>query len=162
NGLGSAICGPSTLVVGTTPGVTTNPSSQAVNVGGLVTFMAAASGNPAPTVQWQLSTNGGGAWSNISGAVSTTLTFNIVSASQAGNQYRAVFTNGAGSATTNAATLTVNTNSAVLSTPPSPLGAALTFTSMVAGSPSVGTVSFYLGSVSPSNQIGTAVNVSGG
>ncbi len=33
---------------------------------------------------------------------------------------------------------------------------------MIAGSPSVGTVSFYIGSVSPGNQIGTAVNVSGG
>jgi autotransporter-associated beta strand protein len=33
---------------------------------------------------------------------------------------------------------------------------------MVAGSPSVGTVSFYLGSVAQGNQIGSAVNVSGG
>src|SRR3989475_4716187 len=59
-----------------------------------------------PTVQWQVSTSGG-AFSNVSGATSTTLSFTTAS-SQNGNQYQAVFTNSAGSATTTAATLTVN------------------------------------------------------
>ena len=36
-------------------------------------FTAAASGAPLPTVQWQLSTNGGGTWGNISGATTDTL-----------------------------------------------------------------------------------------
>jgi hypothetical protein len=164
NSLGSAPSAPSTLIVNTAPAVTTQPSSQTVNIGNLVTFTAAASGNPAPSVQWQLSTNGGGAWSTINGATSTTLTFNSVAASQAGNQYRAVFTNSGGSVNTNAATLTVNTNTAILSSPssPAPQNVSVTFTAMIAGSPSVGTVSFYRGSVSPGNQIGTAVNVSGG
>ncbi len=77
NSLGSAVSGPSTLVVVTAPAVTTQPSSQTVNIGGLATFTAAASGNTAPTVQWQVSTNGG-AWSNVFGATSPTLTFNSV------------------------------------------------------------------------------------
>ncbi len=164
NSLGSALSGPSTLMVDTAPAVTTQPTSQTVNIGSLVSFTAAASGNATPTVQWQSSADGGGTWSNINGATATTLTFNSVSASQAGAKYRAVFTNGAGIATSNAATLTVNTNLAVVSTPnsPAPQGAAVTFTALVAGSPSVGTVSFYLGSVVQGNQIGAAVNISAG
>ena len=164
NSLGSASSGISTLVVATAPAVTMQPSSQTVDIGSLVTFTAAASGNAPPTVQWQVSTNGGGAWSNINGATSATLTFNSVSASQAGSEYRAIFTNSVSTATTNAATLTLNTNTAVLSAPssPAPPGAPVTFTAMIAGSPSVGTVSFYVGSVTPDNQIGSAVNVSGG
>jgi hypothetical protein len=35
--------------------------------GQTATFTVAASGNPAPTVQWQVSTNGGSTWSDISG-----------------------------------------------------------------------------------------------
>ena len=164
NSLGSATSGPSTLIVATVPGVTTQPSSQTVNIGSLVSFTAAASGNTPPTVQWQSSADGGVTWTNINGATSTTLTFNSVSTSQAGTEYRAVFTNSAGTATTDAATLTVNTNLAVVSSPnsPAPQGAAVTFTALVAGSPSVGTVSFYLGSVAQGNQIGAAVNISGG
>ena len=52
----------------------------------------------------------------------------------------------------------------VTSNPVGPLtqGEPVTFTATISGSPSVGTVSFYLGSVAPANQIGTAVNVSGG
>ena len=41
------------------PVVTTQPASQTVTAGQTVTFTAAASGNPTPTVQWQVSTNGG-------------------------------------------------------------------------------------------------------
>jgi hypothetical protein len=55
----------------------------------------------------QLSTNGGSTWTNVSGATSTTYSFTTTS-SQNGSQYHAVFTNSAGSATTSAATLTVN------------------------------------------------------
>ena len=162
--LGSAPSNPSTLTVSSAPAITGQPSNQTVNIGGLASFTAAASGNPTPTVQWQLSTNGGGAWNNINGATSPTLTFNSVTASQAGAQYRAVFTNSLNTATANAATLTLNTNVAVLSTPSSPVpqGTPATFTAMIAGSPSVGTVSFYIGSVSLGNQIGSAINVSGG
>src|SRR5260370_25479978 len=57
--------------------------------------------------------SGSGTFSNVSGATSTTLSF-TTALSQSGNQYRAVFTNSAGTATTTAATLTVN------ATPPPP------------------------------------------
>jgi uncharacterized protein YkwD len=95
---------PSTIVP-VAPMVTTQPSSQTIAGGSSVTFTAAASGTPAPTVQWQVSTSGG-AFTNIPGATSTTLSF-TANASENGNQYQAVFTNSAGPATTDPATLTV-------------------------------------------------------
>ena len=70
------------------------------------TFTAGASGSPTPTVQWEVSSDGGGSWSEIAGATSTSYSFTAASA-QNGYEYRAVFSSSAGSATTNAATLTV-------------------------------------------------------
>ncbi|MCX7993891.1 MAG: HYR domain-containing protein, partial [Fimbriimonadales bacterium] len=101
-----------TLVVNAPPVITIHPANQTACAGASVTFTAAASGSPAPSVQWQVSTNGGATWSNISGATSTTLSF-TASASQNQNRYRAVFTNACGSATTNAAILTVNTTPSI-------------------------------------------------
>ena len=50
---------PPRLTVATAPAVTTSPTSQTVNAGSTATFTAAASGSPAPTVQWEVSTSGG-------------------------------------------------------------------------------------------------------
>jgi hypothetical protein len=71
-----------------------------------VSFTSAATGNPAPTVQWQVSTDGGATFSNISGATAATLTF-TTTLGDTGKFYRVVFTNTAGSATSTAAKLTV-------------------------------------------------------
>jgi streptogramin lyase len=90
------------------PVVTTQPVDQSVTAGGTATFMAAASGTPAPTVQWQVSTNGGVSFADLVGATSTTLTIPSTTVALSGNRYRAVFTNTAGVATSNAAILTVN------------------------------------------------------
>jgi hypothetical protein len=97
------------------PTITTQPANQTVTAGQTATFTAAATGSPTPTVQWQVSTDGGATFSNVSGATSTTLSFTTAS-SQNGNRYRAVFTNSAGTAMTTAATLTVN------AVPPPPSG----------------------------------------
>jgi hypothetical protein len=59
-------------------------------VGHVVAFTAAA-GNPKPTVQWQLNTDGGNTFSNIRYATRTTLTF-TATAAENGYEYRAVFT----------------------------------------------------------------------
>jgi hypothetical protein len=93
------------IIVADAPTIDTNPTNQTVCAGQTATFTAAASGFPAPTVQWQVST-GGGPFTDISGATSTTLMFTATLADN-GNQYRAVFTNAGGTATTTAATLTV-------------------------------------------------------
>ncbi len=87
------------------PSITTNPTSSTVCAGSTASFTAAASGTPAPTVQWQV--NSGGGFGNIGGATGTTYSF-TTSAGQSGNEYRAVFANSEGSATSTAATLTVN------------------------------------------------------
>jgi hypothetical protein len=94
------------LVVYNPPFVTLNPMSQTVIAGSTVSFTAAASGSPVITVQWQVSTNSGASFTDISGATSTTLTF-VPTAADSGDLYRAVFTNSWGSAATTAATLTV-------------------------------------------------------
>jgi hypothetical protein len=91
----------------TAPVITANPTNQTINAGQVVTFTAAATGTPTPTVQWQQSTGAGNPFTNISRATSTTYSFTPTVA-QSGYQYQAVFTNSAGSATTTAATLIVN------------------------------------------------------
>lgn len=90
------------------PAITQNPATATVTAGNNASFTAAASGTPTPTVQWQVSTDNGGTFNNISGATSTTLSFATV-AGDNGKQYRAVFTNSAGTATTNSATLFIQT-----------------------------------------------------
>lgn len=100
--------GTATLTAYVAPVVTTHPVSTGVTAGTVVSFTAAATGVPAPTVQWQVSTNNGSSWSNISGETSGTYTF-TAAAGDTGKQYRAVFTNAEGSANTNAATLLVGT-----------------------------------------------------
>lgn len=87
------------------PFVTTNPVSQTVCAGTSVSFTAAAQSSF--SVQWQVKTNGGSSFVNISGATNTTLTVSAV-VTNSGNQYQAVFSSVAGSTSTSAATLTVN------------------------------------------------------
>jgi hypothetical protein len=96
-----------TIQVNQPPSITLNPVDQTVQPSQSVSFTAAASGVPTPTVQWQVSTDNGVSFTNVAGATSTTYTF-TAQLSQNGNQYRAVFSNGVGSpATTTAATLNV-------------------------------------------------------
>ncbi len=127
-----------TLTVRQAPAVTLQPTNQVVPEGGTATFESTASGNPAPTVQWQVSTNGGGNWSNVAGATSTKLTFSHLGTSSNGRQYRAVFTNVVGTATSEAATLTVATPP-VISKNPSPTtaneGTEAVFEAAASGNP---------------------------
>jgi hypothetical protein len=90
----------------TPPVVTINPSSRTTSAGNTVSFTAAATGTPAPTVQWQVSINNGASFTNIPGATSTTYAMTAATP-QSGYQYRAVFANSAGTATTMAATLVI-------------------------------------------------------
>ena len=107
NEFGEATSNAATLTVVAPPAVTDQPASTTVLAGETAVFEAAASGEPTPTVQWEVSTNGGASWSLIEGATSTQLSIVGAKESQSGNEYRAVFTNTRGTATTNAARLTV-------------------------------------------------------
>jgi alpha-tubulin suppressor-like RCC1 family protein len=107
NGVGVPATQAFTLMVNpsTAPVITTDPLNQRVYSGATATFTAAASGTPTPTVVWQVSVNGGATW--IDTAVTTTTISGMPNAFENGWEFRAVFTNGGGSATTNAVTLTV-------------------------------------------------------
>jgi len=115
NPAGSATTRAATLTVAGSlgdsgPQVTTQPTNQTVASGDYATFTAAALGTPTPATQWQVSSDGGQTWSAILGATSTGYTFKPTMA-QNGYEYRAVFTNLAGTATTSAATIVVASQS---------------------------------------------------
>lgn len=93
----------------TAPVVTTSPSSQTTCLNSSISFTSAATGIPTPTVQWQVSTDNGGTWNNISGATSATYTFTALSGDN-NNQFKAVWTNSEGTAISDPATLTIAAN----------------------------------------------------
>jgi hypothetical protein len=53
--------------------VQTSPADATVTEGQTASFTASAQGTPPPSVQWQVSTNGGASFSNIAGGTSTTV-----------------------------------------------------------------------------------------
>ena len=99
------------------PAVTAQPTNQTVLIGNSVTYTAVATGNPAPTVQWQYSTDGGTTYTLITGATGTTYTF-VPTLIENGYLYQAVFTSAAGITATSAVTLTINIPPAVTITAP--------------------------------------------
>jgi hypothetical protein len=91
--------------------ITKNPESKKLVEGQEAVFEAAAVSSPAPTVQWELSTDHGVTFKPISGATATTYKVpGPVTPAESGFEYKAVFTNSEGeSAVTSVATLTVQT-----------------------------------------------------
>ena len=93
------------------PVITVNPYDQTSSAGDGVSFTAIATGSPVVSVQWQVSTDGGLTFTDITGnasATTTTLSFSTTD-SENGYKYRAVFTNSAGTTTSAIATLTMDT-----------------------------------------------------
>jgi hypothetical protein len=88
------------------PVISQNPTSIVARLGQTVTFTAAATGGPTPTVQWQGQARGASGFTNIAGATSTSYPV-FVTPAVVGAQFQAVFTNASGTVTTSAATLTV-------------------------------------------------------
>ncbi|MBS0662125.1 MAG: immunoglobulin domain-containing protein, partial [Verrucomicrobia bacterium] len=84
------------------PTIVTQPSSQAVTVGGTAVFSVGASGTPAPTYQWRR--NG----APLSGQTGTTLTLSGVTLADSGTVFDVVVSNSVGSVTSNGATLIVS------------------------------------------------------
>lgn len=90
------------------PAITTQPTTEVVvNAGAAATFTAAASGVPSPTLQWQLSTDGGASYANITGATSGSYTTPATVVGDEGRRYRLVATNSQGSANSAAGVLFV-------------------------------------------------------
>ncbi|MBC7169885.1 immunoglobulin domain-containing protein [Candidatus Bipolaricaulota bacterium] len=96
---------------GTPPTITTPPQGETICAGGAVTFSVAASGTAPLTYQWAKDGTA------IPGATSSSYTINPVSASDAGT-YTVTVRNAAGSATSSAATLTVNVPPTLSAHPP--------------------------------------------
>ena len=97
------------------PGVDAHPSSMTVPAGATYQFTAMANGTPNPTVQWQMSTDGGNTFKNLPGETHAKLSGGEVIASLSGvaqpalnhAEFQAVYTNQHGQDVTDPATLTV-------------------------------------------------------
>jgi hypothetical protein len=145
NAAGTTTSNPATLTVILAPGVTTQPESQTVIVGAGASFTVAVAGNPAPTYQWQLSTDGGKTWSaltdanGISGSATATLSIAAATLAQSGDEFEVVATNSVGAVTSSPVILTVNGSLGFTAQPSSETvlaGAGASFTAGVAGTPS--------------------------
>jgi hypothetical protein len=89
------------------PSISTQPGSTTVSVGQTATFSVVATGTPAPTYQWQQSTDGGSTWQTISGATSSDYTTPIMVLADSGSRYRVEVSNSVSTAVSSSATLTV-------------------------------------------------------
>jgi alpha-tubulin suppressor-like RCC1 family protein len=120
------------------PTVTKQPVSETLDEGESASFTAGASGSPSPTLQWESSGDGGASWSAIAGATSAKLTLGAVAVAQSGSEYRASFTNTAGSASSQAAVLTVQAPPVVSEQPAGAIveeGQSAIFEAAASGSP---------------------------
>jgi hypothetical protein len=90
---------------------TTNTTGSLYDIGGVLSASFASAATTtfgSPAIQWQQSSDGGATWTDISGAVSSPLSFTPVSG-DSGKRYRAVYSKASYS--------TVNSNSATLTVP---------------------------------------------
>jgi uncharacterized repeat protein (TIGR02543 family) len=83
-------------------------ANQTVTAGQSAVFVADVTGNPAPSLQWEVQIITGGSWTAIAGATTNTLTLTNTTTAMNGNRYRLTANNGGADVISNAATLTVN------------------------------------------------------
>ncbi|TBX65986.1 hypothetical protein EZL74_11475 [Flavobacterium silvisoli] len=119
------------IVIGTQPASQTVCSNAAS-----VTFTSAATGSGVSYL-WQVSTNGGSSWTNISGATAATYTINTPGVGLNNNQYRVVVSGTAPCAavTSNAATLTVTDVAVAASSTSICIGQSVTLSATYTGVP---------------------------
>src|SRR5437763_12550883 len=138
---GSATSNAATLTVNaaaTAPSITTQPANQTVTVGQTATFTVVAAGTAPLGYQWQK--NG----TAISRATSASYTTPATTSADSGAQFVVVVSNSAGSATSNAATLTVSATAVAptITTPPAnetvTVGQTATFTVVATGTTPLG------------------------
>ena len=114
------------------PTITTQPISRTVAAGSPASFTTVVTGFPTPTLQWFKNSVA------VPGATTELLTFASAALADAGT-YTLVATNSQGSATSNAATLTVTGTAPVVITQPAsvaqPAGTAASLTVVASGSP---------------------------
>ncbi|MCW3033705.1 MAG: hypothetical protein JWM60_2050, partial [Solirubrobacterales bacterium] len=138
NVAGEAISQAATLHIVELPVITIQPLDTTVIEGENATFNSAGRGNPSPTEQWEVSTDGGTSWAPIAGETASMLTVPATTISEDGYRYRAIFTNVAGSVATNSAKLTVEGIPVVTEQPESEtvgIGGTATFEAAGQGKP---------------------------
>jgi hypothetical protein len=97
----------------TAPSFSSHPSSVAVAAGANPSFTVVATGSPTPTVLWQVSTDGGATFTNMTdvppytGSATSTLAITNAPHQYNNYRYRAVATNSVSSVNSNPAVLTV-------------------------------------------------------
>jgi hypothetical protein len=126
-----------TIQAGTGPVITGQPAAQSVCSGASAIFSITATG----TYQWQLSTDGGSTWNNISGATNASYTVSGATTLMNGNQYRCTVTNSCGTTQSTAATLSVSASTQITQQPQSVsacVGGTQSFTVTATG----GTISY--------------------
>lgn len=127
------------------PAIGTQPVASTICAGASTTFTAASTG--ATSYQWQVSTNGGSTWTNVtnggvySTATTATLTITGATAAMSTYRYRLVTTNDCGSTNSSGVVLTVNPSPTISSTAPG--SRCGTGTVVLGATASAGTLSWY-------------------
>jgi hypothetical protein len=143
NALDTAPSAPAKLTVTpatAAPNILSQPASTSVTVPNTASFEVAASGTPAPSYQWQVSSDGVN-FSDIPGATGSRYTTSATTVADNGKRYRVHVSNGSGALDSSAATLTATAGNvaASITTPPTAVTitapATATFTVAVAGNP---------------------------
>ena len=101
-----------TLPVIIAPYIVSSPIAQTIDVGTGYTITAVASGLPFPNAQWQRSNDAGLTWSDVTGATAYTYPITVALGDD-GAQFRSVFANSVGTATTAVAMLHVTTTTSL-------------------------------------------------
>jgi len=114
SGCGTVTTNPGSVVKVNSVTISTQPVDQTVCSNGNATFSVAATVGTGPvSYQWQLST-GGGAFADIGGATSSSLSLTGVTTAMSGNKYQVIIQdNGSCPKTSDAVTLTVNTATSI-------------------------------------------------
>ncbi len=114
---GSSNTNAAILTVNSLPSISGNPANIAVCSGSSASFTVTAAGSGIG-YQWEISTNGGGAWAPVVGATAATYTVAATTIGMNNDQYRCVVTGTcAPAATSTAAILTVNSSVTVTGNP---------------------------------------------
>jgi hypothetical protein len=167
--LSTATCGsitstPATLNISNPANINVQPSDIGACENSNVSLTISASGSNL-SYQWQLSTDGGANFSNISGETNATLNLNNITNAMNQNRYRVIVTEAVcGAVNSSAALLTVNPIPQVsIAASPSNVitqGTSITLTASTTGSGNI--FSWYNNNVQISGQNGNSISISSG